>query len=137
MFSPRLAHLTDATSLPADGNNNPQSALVKLELEEMMEGIRQDGIDKVWWDCEWRNGLFDEPLVHELTWESLSPPTATPSDRPLFLSHNGRWRMAQVLMISIFGQFSGNGLGESALIELCPGCAAAHRFSLAIQVLST
>jgi len=65
------------------GNNNPQSALVKLELEEMMEGIRQDGIDKVWWDY-----------------------------RPLFLSHNGRWRMAQVLMISIFGQFSGNGLGS-------------------------
>ena len=32
-------------------------------------------------------------------------------DRPLFLSHVGRWRMAQVLMISIFGQFSGNGLG--------------------------
>jgi hypothetical protein len=33
------------------------------------------------------------------------------SDRPLFFTHNGRWRMAQVLMISIFGQFSGNGLG--------------------------
>jgi len=32
-------------------------------------------------------------------------------DRPLFTTHNGRWRMAQVLMISIFGQFSGNGLG--------------------------
>lgn len=32
-------------------------------------------------------------------------------DRPLFLTKNGRWRMAQVLMISIFGQFSGNGLG--------------------------
>lgn len=32
-------------------------------------------------------------------------------DRPLFLTHAGRWRMTQVLMISIFGQFSGNGLG--------------------------
>lgn len=32
-------------------------------------------------------------------------------DRPIFLTHNGRWRFAQVLMISIFGQFSGNGLG--------------------------
>lgn len=21
-------------------------------MDEMMEGIRQDGIDKVWWDCE-------------------------------------------------------------------------------------
>jgi MFS family permease len=26
-------------------------------------------------------------------------------------THSGRWRMAQVLIISIFGQFSGNGLG--------------------------
>lgn len=32
-------------------------------------------------------------------------------DRPLVGTHSGRWRMAQVLMISIFGQFSGNGLG--------------------------
>lgn len=29
----------------------------------------------------------------------------------MLLTHNGRWRFAQVLMISIFGQFSGNGLG--------------------------
>ncbi len=34
-----------------------------------------------------------------------------PSDRPFFFTHSGRWRFAQVLMISIFGQFSGNGLG--------------------------
>jgi hypothetical protein len=66
-FSPRIVLLTDATSLPADGNNNPQSALVKLELEEMMEGIRQDGIDKVWWDCEWRNGMSRGLLTHRLT----------------------------------------------------------------------
>jgi len=64
------------------GNNDPTSRLVILETEEMKEGIRQDGIDKTWWDY-----------------------------RPLFLTHNGRWRMAQVLMISVFGQFSGNGLG--------------------------
>ncbi|KAK4167157.1 putative transporter [Cladorrhinum sp. PSN259] len=64
------------------GNKDPNSKLVKLEIEEMREGIKLDGIDKVWWDY-----------------------------RPLFLTHNGRWRMAQVLMISIFGQFSGNGLG--------------------------
>ncbi|KAK4647913.1 uncharacterized protein QC761_105590 [Podospora bellae-mahoneyi] len=64
------------------GNKDPNSALVRLEVEEMREGIKLDGIDKVWWDY-----------------------------RPLFLTHNGRWRMAQVLMISIFGQFSGNGLG--------------------------
>ncbi|KAI6091607.1 general substrate transporter [Hypoxylon rubiginosum] len=64
------------------GNGNPESRLVQLEIEEMKEGIRQDGIDKRPWDY-----------------------------RPFILSHSGRWRIAQVLMISIFGQFSGNGLG--------------------------
>ncbi|KAK3382656.1 general substrate transporter [Lasiosphaeria ovina] len=64
------------------GNGNREAKLVVLQVEEMREGIALDGIDKVWWDY-----------------------------RPLFLTHSGRWRMAQVLMISIFGQFSGNGLG--------------------------
>ncbi|KAK1757738.1 general substrate transporter [Echria macrotheca] len=64
------------------GNNDPNSRLVRLEIDEMREGIKVDGIDKRWWDY-----------------------------RPLILTHNGRWRMLQVLMISIFGQFSGNGLG--------------------------
>ncbi|KAI0116054.1 general substrate transporter [Hypoxylon sp. NC0597] len=64
------------------GNGDPRSRLVQLEVEEMKEGIRQDGIDKRPWDY-----------------------------RPFLLSHSGRWRIAQVLMISIFGQFSGNGLG--------------------------
>ncbi|KAI5861407.1 general substrate transporter [Durotheca rogersii] len=64
------------------GNGDRNSKLVQLEIEEMKEGIRQDGIDKRPWDY-----------------------------RPFLLTHSGRWRMAQVLMISIFGQFSGNGLG--------------------------
>ncbi|KAK4129098.1 general substrate transporter [Parathielavia appendiculata] len=64
------------------GNRDPNSRLVRLQIEEMREGIRLDGIDKTWWDY-----------------------------RPFLLSHSGRWRLAQVLMISIFGQFSGNGLG--------------------------
>ncbi|KAI0408462.1 putative MFS lactose permease [Xylaria palmicola] len=64
------------------GNGDPNSRLVRLEIEEMKENIRQDGIDKRPWDY-----------------------------RPIFLSHNGRWRFAQVVMISIFGQFSGSGLG--------------------------
>ncbi|KAL2021382.1 hypothetical protein VTK56DRAFT_7247 [Thermocarpiscus australiensis] len=64
------------------GNGDPNSRLVQLEVEEMREGIRQDGVDKRWWDY-----------------------------RPFLLSHNARWRLAQVLMIGIFGQFSGNGLG--------------------------
>ncbi|KAI8628810.1 lactose permease [Xylariaceae sp. FL1651] len=64
------------------GNGDRNSRLVLLEVEEMMENIRIDGIDK-------------RPFDY----------------RPLFLTHNGRWRFAQVLMISVFGQFSGNGLG--------------------------
>lgn len=34
------------------GNKNPGSKLVELEIAEMRDGIRQDGIDKRWWDCE-------------------------------------------------------------------------------------
>ena len=64
------------------GNGDPSSRLVMLEVEEMKEGIRVDGNDKVWWDY-----------------------------RPLFMEHNGRWRFLQVIMMSVFGQFSGNGLG--------------------------
>jgi hypothetical protein len=29
--------------------------MVALEMEEMTDGIRQDGIDKVWWDCEYQS----------------------------------------------------------------------------------
>ncbi|KAI1271387.1 putative MFS lactose permease [Xylaria sp. FL0933] len=64
------------------GNGDPNSRLVRLEMEEMREGIRLDGIDKRPWDY-----------------------------RPFLMTHNGRWRFAQVIMISVFGQFSGNGLG--------------------------
>ncbi|KAL4805401.1 general substrate transporter [Aspergillus unguis] len=64
------------------GNGDPNTRLVRLEVDEMKEGIRVDGIDKRWWDY-----------------------------RPFILSHSGRWRFAQVIMISIFGQWSGNGLG--------------------------
>ncbi|KAI1353792.1 putative MFS lactose permease [Xylaria sp. FL0043] len=64
------------------GNGDPNSRLVRLEIEEMREGIRLDGIDKRPWDY-----------------------------RPFLMTHNGRWRFAQVIMISVFGQFSGNGLG--------------------------
>lgn len=34
------------------GNGDPNARLVRLEVEEMKEGIRIDGIDKRWWDCE-------------------------------------------------------------------------------------
>ena len=64
------------------GNHDENNPLVALEMEEMRQGIVVDGIDKRWWDY-----------------------------RPFIVSHSARWRMAQVLMISVFGQFSGNGLG--------------------------
>jgi MFS family permease len=34
------------------GNGNRNARLVLLEIEEMREGIRMDGIDKRWWDCK-------------------------------------------------------------------------------------
>jgi hypothetical protein len=34
------------------GNGDPNARLVRLEISEMKEGIRQDGIDKRWWDCK-------------------------------------------------------------------------------------
>ncbi|KAJ5553540.1 hypothetical protein N7494_002918 [Penicillium frequentans] len=64
------------------GNGDPNARLVRLEIEEMKEGIRIDGIDKRWWDY-----------------------------RPFMTTHSGRWRFIQVMMISVFGQWSGNGLG--------------------------
>ncbi|KAJ5634041.1 hypothetical protein N7528_001883 [Penicillium herquei] len=64
------------------GNGDPNARLVRLEMEEMREGIRIDGIDKRWWDY-----------------------------RPFVTTHSGRWRFAQVVMISVFEQWSGNGLG--------------------------
>jgi hypothetical protein len=35
------------------GNGDPSSKLVELEIGEWREGIRTDGIDKRWWDCEY------------------------------------------------------------------------------------
>jgi MFS family permease len=35
------------------GGGNPNSKLVALEIEEMKENIKLDGIDKRWWDCEY------------------------------------------------------------------------------------
>jgi hypothetical protein len=81
------------------GNGNPESRLVLLEVEEMRQGIRLDGIDKSYFDCKfYRSGYRLDVKCVTL-------------DRPLFFTHSGRWRLAQVVMISVFGQFSGNGLG--------------------------
>ena len=74
------------------GNGNPNCRLVLLEIEEIKDNLRQEQIDKAsaWWDY-----------------------------RPFF-THEGRWRGGQAVMMGIFGQFVGNGLGyfNVAIYEL-------------------
>jgi hypothetical protein len=79
------------------GNGNPNSKLVALQIQEFREGIALDGADKVWWDCKWRKHSGGEE--------------ADLADRPLFKTRNSRWRMLQVILMNVTGQFSGNGLG--------------------------
>ncbi|SCV69646.1 BQ2448_1040 [Microbotryum intermedium] len=64
------------------GDGDPTSPIVELEWSEMVEDIRTDASDKRWWD-------FSE----------------------LFNTKNARWRSLMVGLMSIAGQFSGNGLG--------------------------
>lgn len=63
------------------GGGDPQSKLVALEIAEFRAAIAIDGSDKRWWDY-----------------------------RPLFNTHNARWRITQVIIMSVAGQYSGNGL---------------------------
>ncbi|KAH6912938.1 general substrate transporter [Coprinopsis sp. MPI-PUGE-AT-0042] len=57
------------------------SPLINLEMEEIIEKIQVDGVDKRWWDF-----------------------------RPLFRNRGDRYRAYMVIMIGAFGQLSGNGL---------------------------
>lgn len=41
------------------GNGKSDSKLVSLQIAEMREGIRQDGIDKTWWDCTFFIAFFN------------------------------------------------------------------------------
>ena len=65
------------------GNGDPNARLVRLEIEEMREGIRIDGIDKRWWDCK------------QLSSESLNPKVVSDGSfvkpyRPSFPVHPQR-----------------------------------------------
>lgn len=87
--SPRHLMAKDQTEKAIDilakyhGNGDRHARLVMLEVEEIKENLRVDAMyNKSIWD--WR---------------------------PLFATHNSRWRTAQAIMMGIFGQFSGNGLG--------------------------
>jgi len=64
------------------GNGDPENPIVVLEWREFNDSIRLDASDKRWWDY---------------------------SD--LFRTSSGRWRSLQVILMGVFGQFSGNGLG--------------------------
>lgn len=64
------------------GNGDPNHPVVELELQEFKEGIMVDGADKRPWD-------YSE----------------------LFKTRNARWRSLMVILMGVFGQFSGNGLG--------------------------
>ncbi|KZS98016.1 general substrate transporter [Sistotremastrum niveocremeum HHB9708] len=64
------------------GNNDPTNPVVELEWQEFKESISVDGADKRWWD-------YSE----------------------LFKTRSARWRSLMVILMGVFGQFSGNGLG--------------------------
>jgi MFS family permease len=64
------------------GGGDVNSPLVELEWVEFKEGIEIDGSDKRWWDYS-----------------------------SLFNTRSARWRSLMVLLMGVFGQFSGNGLG--------------------------
>jgi MFS family permease len=66
------------------GGGNPEARLVQLQIEEIRASVLEDLEDRriPWWDF-----------------------------RVLFNTREARWRTAQVAMMGIFGQFSGNGLG--------------------------
>jgi hypothetical protein len=64
------------------GNGDPHNPLVQLEWQEFKENISINGADKRWWDY-----------------------------RELFNSSSARWRTLMILLMGVFGQFSGAGLG--------------------------
>ncbi|KAL1966253.1 hypothetical protein VTN77DRAFT_4606 [Rasamsonia byssochlamydoides] len=59
------------------GEGDPESPIVKLEMEEMTADINLEGRDKVWWDY-----------------------------RPLFNTREARWRIACVVGMALVGQWA-------------------------------
>ncbi|BEI95952.1 hypothetical protein CcaverHIS631_0109010 [Cutaneotrichosporon cavernicola] len=62
-------------------DNDVNSPLVQMEVSEFRDSIALDGADQRWWDF-----------------------------RPLFNSHSGRYRFGMCVIVSCWGQLSGNGL---------------------------
>ncbi|ORY78255.1 lactose permease [Protomyces lactucae-debilis] len=63
------------------GSGNPESVWVRLQMEEIERDISTEGSNKRAWDY-----------------------------RELFAGSNARWRLTCMLIVSLFGQLSGNGL---------------------------
>lgn len=64
------------------GNGVENNPVVELEWQEFKDSIKLDASDKRWWD-------YSE----------------------LVKTHAARWRFLMVVLMGVFGQFSGNGLG--------------------------
>ncbi|KAG8848704.1 hypothetical protein FRB91_010556 [Serendipita sp. 411] len=64
------------------GNGQENNPVVALEWQEFQDSIKLDASDKRWWD-------YSE----------------------LVKTHSARWRFLMVVLMGVFGQFSGNGLG--------------------------
>ncbi|KAJ5620012.1 hypothetical protein N7510_003996 [Penicillium lagena] len=62
------------------GDGDAHSPIVQLELEELDRAISLEGHDKVWWDY-----------------------------RPLFTTHEARWRSLCAVSMAFIGQWAGNG----------------------------
>jgi hypothetical protein len=62
------------------GGGDPNAPIVKLQMQEMTASYDESPVE-AWYDY-----------------------------RSLFATHGNRWRMVQVMLMGIFGQFSGNGL---------------------------
>jgi len=92
------------------GGGDANSPYVALQWQEFKEGIDLDGTDKRWWDY---SGLW--------------------------VNANARWRFFMVILMGVFGQFSGNGLGYfNPQIFGLLGYGTIHQFvlNLAITIVS-
>lgn len=65
------------------GEGNPENAWVQLQMSEYESHLEMDGSDKRWWDY-----------------------------RALFVDRGSRYRLACNCVISLFGQWAGNGIGK-------------------------
>lgn len=84
--SPRWLYVNNKKDAARDmlityhGEGNPDSAWVRLQLQEFEEYLVMDGSDKRWWDYS-----------------------------ALFKTRSARYRLMSATLVSMFGQWAGNG----------------------------